>query len=442
MARRKESPVEQASIRDLMIDGRGVADLTGKAVFVDGALAGEEVRFRRRRRRKNYDEAELLEVVVAAADRIDPRCDSFGICGGCALQHLEAGAQLRLKEQVLLDALQRIGGIAPEQLLPALAGRPFGYRRRARLGVRRVDKKNRVLVGFREKHKPYIADMQHCETLVEPLAELISPLAELIETLSVKRDIPQVELSYGDNFSAAVVRVLTAPAAADLQALQSFAERHNVQVWLQTGGPDTLRLLDGSREAEPLEYELPEFGLRLQYGPLDFVQVNQDMNQRMLTQALQLLHPRPGEKLLDLFCGIGNFSLPLARSGAVVTGIELDAAMVGKARDNARFNRLDNAEFQVADLSVAGQQQPWWRSDYDAVLLDPPRAGALEALPLVAGTGAGRLLYVSCHPGSLARDAGILVREHGYRLRKAGVMDMFPQTGHVEAMALFERAAT
>ncbi len=441
MARRKESPVEQAAIRDLMIDGRGVADLTGKAVFVDGALAGEEVRFRRRRRRKNYDEAELLEVVIAAADRVVPRCDSFGVCGGCALQHLEAGEQLRLKERVLLDALRRIGGVAPEQLLPALAGSPFGYRRRARLGVRHVNKKGRVLVGFREKHKPYIADMQHCETLVEPLAQLIGPLAALIQSLSVSRDIPQVELSYGDNFSTAVFRVLATPAPADLLELQSFAEHHNVQVWLQTGGPDTLRLLDGRRDAEPLEYELPEFGLRLQYGPLDFVQVNQDMNQRMLAQALQLLNPQSGEKLLDLFCGIGNFSLPLARCGAAVTGIELDTVMVGKARDNARLNGLDNVEFQVADLSVAGQQQAWWRRDYDVVLLDPPRAGALEVLPLVAGTGARRILYVSCHSGSLARDAGILVQEHGYRLCKAGVMDMFPQTGHVEAMALFEKAA-
>jgi 23S rRNA (uracil1939-C5)-methyltransferase len=439
MARSKESPVEEAVIRDLMIDGRGVADLPGKAVFVDGALSGERVRFRRRRKRKKVDEADLLEVLSPSTDRVSPRCVSFGICGGCALQHLDASAQLELKQKALLDAFARIGAVEPQTVLSPLAGEAFGYRRRARLGVRLVEKKGRVLVGFREKNKPYIADMSYCETLVEPLARLISPLSVLIQSLDICRELPQVELSYGDNFSALVFRVLVEPTASDREKLQRFAAETGVQLWLQTGGPKTLQLLDGAKQAPPLHYRLPEFELCLEYGPLDFVQVNQNMNRLMLKQAMDLLQPQPNERILDLFCGIGNFSLPLARCGAQVTGVELDLAMVNKARANAALNHIENAAFHVADLSSPEEPQSWWQEDCAAVLLDPPRTGALEVLPLVAKTGAQRILYVSCHPGSLARDAGVLVKQHGYRLRSAGAMDMFPQTGHVEAMALFEK---
>ncbi len=442
MARRKEWPVEEAVIRDLMIDGRGVANTEGKAVFVDGALAGESVRFQRRRKRKNFDEAGLVEVLQASQQRVEPKCESFGVCGGCALQHLEADAQLELKQKVLTDAFRRIANVDPGMELPPLAGRAYGYRRRARLGARWVEKKGRVLVGFREKYKPYIADMDHCETLVEPLANLIGPLSELIHSLDICREVPQVELSCGDNFSSLVFRVLVEPSVQDLKKFETFAALHEAQVWLQTGGPQTLRLLNGDTEGPPLNYRLPEFDLCLEYGPLDFVQVNQDMNRRMLTQAMELLGPQPGEHILDLFCGIGNFTLPMARSGARLTGVELDSRMVDKGRANAKLNGIKNAEFHVADLSAPEEQQAWWHHDYSAVLLDPPRAGALEALPMVARTGAGRILYVSCHPGSLARDAGVLVNDYGYKLVSAGAMDMFPQTGHVEAMALFVKEST
>ncbi len=437
--RQQQHSVEEAGIRDLMIDGRGVADIPGKTVFIDGALSGERVRFRRRRSRKNVDEADLVEVLSAAAERVSPRCAVFGICGGCSLQHLDAAAQLALKQKAMLDALQRIGTVQPQSVLPALAGEAFGYRRRARLGVRLVEKKGRVLVGFREKYKPYIADMTYCETLVEPLAKLISPLSELIQALDIRRELPQIELSYGDNFSALVFRVLAEPTSADREKLQYFAARHQLQLWLQTGGPLTLKLIDNTTHAPSLHYLLPEYKLCLEYGPLDFVQVNQNMNRLMLKQAMELLKPQEGERILDLFCGIGNFSLPLARSGARVTGVELDQAMVKKARTNAALNNIENADFYVADLSRPEEEQSWWQGDYAAVLLDPPRAGALEVLPLVARTGARRILYISCHAGSLARDAGVLVKEHGYRLCSAGAMDMFPQTGHVEAMALFEK---
>ncbi len=439
--RRKEHPVEEARIRDLTTDGKGVADTAGKAAFVAGALTGERVTFCRRRRRKKYDEAELIEVLEASADRVTPPCAVYGVCGGCVLQHLEAGAQLRLKQKALFDAFERIGGIKTEQQLPPLAGNPYGYRRRARLGARLVEKKGRVLVGFREKHKPYIADMRRCETLVPGLDALLEPLGELIFGLTICRDVPQVELSYADNLLSLVFRVLAEPAATDREQLAAFEREHNGQVWLQTGGPATLRRLDGSTDAEALRYHLPDFDLTFEYGPLDFVQVNQDMNARMMTQAMALLAPREGEHVLDLFCGIGNFSLPVARSGAAVTGVELDAGMVAKARSNAALNGIGNASFHVADLAMPEEGQEWWQHDYAAVVIDPPRAGALEALPLIAKTGAPRLLYVSCHPGSLARDAGILVRDHGYRLASAGAMDMFPQTGHVEAMALFVKEA-
>lgn len=441
MARRKEWPVEEAIIKDLMIDGRGVADTDGKAAFVDGALAGERVRFQRRRKRRNFDEAGLIEVLEASPQRVEARCTSFGICGGCALQHLDADAQLQLKQKALRDAFQRIGNVTPENELPPLAGNAYGYRRRARLGARLVEKKGRLLVGFREKYKPYIADMEHCETLVEPLAELIQPLSELIFSLSICREVPQIELSYGDNFSSLVFRVLAEPTSSDLQKFEEFAAQHDVQIWLQTGGPQSLRLLNGESEGAPLNYQLPEFDLCLEYGPLDFVQVNQDMNRHMLSQAMDLLKPQQGERILDLFCGIGNFSLPIARSGARVTGVELDSRMVEKGRANAELNGIDNADFHVADLTAPEEQQAWWHNDYSAVVLDPPRAGALESLPMVAATGSGRILYVSCHPGSLARDAGVLVNEHGYKLVSVGAMDMFPQTGHVEAMALFVKGS-
>ena len=441
MARRKDWPVEEAVVKDLMIDGRGVADTEGKTVFIDGALTGERVRFQRRRKRKSFDEASLIEVLQASPQRVEPNCESFGICGGCALQHLNAEAQLDLKQKVLVDAFQRIGNVMPEEQLPPLAGRTYGYRRRARLGARLVEKKGRVLVGFREKHKPYIADMGHCETLVEPLAKLIAPLSELIQGLDICRELPQIELSYGDNFSSLVFRVLAAPSAQDILKFEAFAVKFNAQIWLQTGGPQTLRLLNGAAEGPPLVYRLPEFDLSLEFGPLDFVQVNQDMNRLMLTQTMELLKPLPGEHILDLFCGIGNFTLPIARSGAAVTGVELDSHMVEKGRANARLNGIENAEFHIADLSAPETEQAWWHHDYSAVLLDPPRAGALEVLPMVVRTGARRILYVSCHPGSLARDAGVLVKEHGYRLVSAGAMDMFPQTGHVEAMALFVKDA-
>lgn len=441
MGRRlKDQPVESGTVRDMTLDGRGVVDTAAKTVFVDGALAGEEIRFRRQRKQRNFDDAELLEVVTRSADRAEPVCANFGTCGGCSLQHLSGTAQLALKHASLLQALQRIGDVQPETILEPLAGRPFGYRRRARLGARLVPKKERVLVGFRERRSSYVADMTSCETLKPELSALIPGLSALIGAMRLARQVPQVEISMGDTAICLIFRVLETPGDADRKLLRDFAEQNGVHVWLQTGGPATLAPLDEDSAPLDLSYALPAYDLRLAFGPLDFIQVNQDMNRLMVDQAMQLANPQADERVLDLFCGIGNFTLPLARHAGSVVGVEIDPAMVAKARANAAGNDLNNVEFHAADLADADARYEWWGDGFDLVVVDPPRAGAQEVLAQIAKTGASKILYVSCHPGSLARDAGILVAEYGYRLRAAGAMDMFPQTSHVEAMALFERA--
>jgi 23S rRNA (uracil1939-C5)-methyltransferase len=442
MGRRKslaDRPIETATISDLTADGRGIAKVDGKAVFIDAAITGEVVSYRRIRTRRSFDEAELIEVHEPSSERVEAPCEYFSICGGCSLQHLESQTQLRVKQEALLQALERIGGLAPETVLPPLTGRSLGYRRRARLGVKYVDKKGRVLVGFREKRKPYVADMRSCEVLSPKLGLLIVPLQELIESLSINRKVPQIEMSMGDDSLALIFRVLDSPTSADRVLLSEFAERFEATIWLQTGGPDSLELLDPRTAAAPLWYELPEFGLRLEFGPLDFIQVNQDMNQRMISQALDLVGPLEGKRVMDLFCGIGNFSLPLARSCGTLVGVELAPAMVEKARANAIANDIVNAEFVAADLTCADALPAQLDGGFDLVVLDPPRAGAQEVLEKLAATGTPRILYVSCHPGSLARDASILAERYGFTLKSAGAIDIFPHTSHVEAMALFER---
>jgi len=437
--RRKQFAEETGHIRDMTVDGRGIAEAPGKSAFVDGALTGETVRFQRHRPHSNYDEALLLEVIEKSANRVNPPCDYFGQCGGCALQHLSYAAQLALKQQSLLQALQRIGNVTPAIVLEPLAGRPYAYRRRARLGARVVEKKGRLLLGFREKRNSCITDMTACATLEPELGRLIPLLTQLLNSLQIRNRVPQIEMSKGDNAISLVIRVLDEPGVDDRNLLQAFADSEEVQVWLQPGGPSSIEPLIPDSQPEELWYALPDFDLRLAFGPLDFIQVNQDMNQRMIAQAMQLARPQSHERVLDLFCGIGNFSLALARLAGEVAGVELDSAMVRKAESNASRNGLSNVSFQALDLANPNALQDKSGKTYDLVLIDPPRAGAQEVLPQVAATGAERILYVSCHPGTLARDAGILCSTYDYRLRAAGAMDMFPQTSHVEAMALFER---
>jgi 23S rRNA (uracil1939-C5)-methyltransferase len=433
------SAPETAEIADTLVDGRGVSRASGKTAFVHGALKGERVTFVRRKKKRNFDEAELIEILQPAPERVTPRCASFGICGGCALQHLDPAHQLQLKQSVLIDNLQRIGSVAPGRILEPVSESVWGYRRKARLAVKYVIRKERVLVGFRERNKPYVTDMDRCETLHPAIGERIAELVELIEGLSIRDKLPQIEAAVGDNGVAMIFRVLSAPTEADLTRFLAFQHSSGVQVYLQDKGPDSIVPLPGAPEFEGLRYELPNFGVSIQFTPTDFMQVHADVNRRMIDNAVSLLNPTRTSRVLDLYCGLGNFSLPIATCAGEVVGIEHAAEMVSRARANAERAGLENAVFREADLtrpSEAGSAD--WQG-FDLVMLDPPRTGALEMMDILGRIGAKRVLYVSCHPGTLARDANHLVHELGYDLAAAGVMDMFPHTSHVESMALFER---
>ena len=431
-------PVQEADIVDLAHDGRGIARVDGKVVFIEGALPGEHVRFRVLKRRRQMDEAGLVDVLQASPDRVVPRCAHFGICGGCSLQHLSAAAQLSAKENQLLENLQRIGNVQPARVLPPLRGDEWAYRRRARLGIKYVHKKGRVLAGFREREKPYIADIRRCEVLPTPLATLPQELAALAETLTIKEKVPQVELSVGDGATALVFRVLEMPTAADLEKISAFGIERGLQIFLQTGGLDTVRPI--AADYPPLSYAVDGGNVQITFGPVDFIQVNRGINVSMVDAAMTLLKPAANDTVLDLFCGLGNFTLPLARRAGRVLGVESDAPLVAKARANAERNGIGNAHFAVENLFEPNTFGEWASERYDLVLLDPPRAGAAELLPRMAHWQPRRVVYISCHPGSLARDAGILVADLGFTLTAAGVMDMFPHTTHVESIAVFERA--
>jgi len=437
-SRRIVTSVEEvATVAALTHDGQGIVR-EGKAAFVAGALPGESIRFRRTRQHRQYDEAELLEVLEPSAARVAPRCAHFGVCGGCALQHLAPEAQLEAKQTELRDNLERVGRVSPQQWLEPLRGPVWNYRRRARLGAKFVIKKDRVVVGFRERLAPYVAEVQRCEVLSSPVGELIAPLAAMLNGLSIRHRIPQIEAAVADNVVALVLRVLDPPATDDLARLREFAARHAVRFYLQAGGLDSVLPLDGDT-GEPLRYGLPQFGLQLQFAPTDFVQINGQVNAALVSRAVELLELTPSASVLDLYCGLGNFTLALARRAGRVVGVEGAQGLVERARHNARLNDIANAEFHVADLGRAPEPGlPWLRDNYTHVLLDPPRAGASEVLAAVSRLNPQRVLYISCHPGSLARDLGLLVHEHGMNLVAAGVLDMFPHTTHVESLALLE----
>jgi 23S rRNA (uracil1939-C5)-methyltransferase len=434
----KPGNLEEADVVDLAHDGRGIARVGGKAVFIEGALPGERVRFRVLKRRRQFDEAGLAAVLVPSPDRVTPRCAHFGVCGGCSLQHLAPAAQLAAKERQLLDNLARIGGVRPERVFPPLRGPDWAYRRRARLGVKYVHKKGRVLAGFRERQSPYLADIRRCEILLGRFADLPAQLAALVQTLSMREKVPQVELAAGDERAALVFRVMEEPSTEDLARLAEFARQNAVQIYLQSGGLQTIRPL--TEPALPLTYAL-DGALTLEFGPADFVQINREVNIAMVRSALDLLQPGPEDAVLDLFCGLGNFTLPLAQRAGRAVGVEGDTALVGKAQANAGRNGVKNANFFAENLFEPAHFGAWAADPYDLVLLDPPRAGALEIMERIAQWGPRRVVYISCHPGSLARDAGILVQAQGFRLIGAGVMDMFPHTTHVESVAAFERAS-
>ena len=423
---------ETGVVVGLSHDGEGIIR-GGKTVLVAGALPGETVRYRRVRRHRQYDEGRLEAVLEPAAIRVPARCRHFDICGGCALQHLEQGRQLELKQQQLAESLERIARLAPPRWLEPIRSTPWAYRRRARLGVKYVAKKGRVLVGFRERSSHLIASLESCEVLAAPIGALINPLAALIEQLSIREQLPQIEVAVGETASALVLRVLTTPAERDLTLLREFELRHAVRFYLQSGGLDSVRVL--TEPAPRLAYTLPDAGVELEFAPTDFIQINAEANRSLVMAAATLLELDAEARVLDLFCGLGNFALPLARRAARVVGVEGDAALVERARANARHNGIDNAEFHRADLASSAAER-WLGQPFTHVLLDPPRAGARELLPGIARLAPRRLLYVSCHPGTLARDLGILVHELGFELLAAGVVDMFPHTAHVESLAV------
>ncbi|HOW62708.1 MAG TPA: 23S rRNA (uracil(1939)-C(5))-methyltransferase RlmD [Candidatus Contendobacter sp.] len=425
-------------IEDLTHEGHGVARREGKAVFVEGALPGEEVRCAYTARRGRHDEARTLEVLTPAPERVEPRCAHFGICGGCALQHLDPTAQLARKQRWLLDSLTHIGKVQPEQVLEPLTGPIWGYRRRARLGVKDVTKKGRVLVGFRERRGPYLADLCRCEILDERVGGLLEELARLVETLSIRDRLPQIEVAGGDAVMSLNLRVLVLPSAADLTQLRSFGERHGLALYLQPGGVDSVRPLENSSAPPVLSYRLVD-GLELEFEPQHFIQINAALNRALVERACELLELGPENRVLDLFCGLGNFTLALARRVREVVGVEGDNGLVEWARHNAARNGIANAAFYAADLAGDLTDQPWIQGGYDRILLDPPRSGALELLPWLATLGARRIVYVSCHPAILARDVGELTQRFGYRLLGAGVLDMFPHTTHVESIAVLAR---
>ncbi len=418
-------------------DGRGVARVDGKATFVHGALPGERVRFRYLNRRRSHDEGQAVEIIEAADQRVEPRCAHYGVCGGCGLQHMAPEAQIQAKQQRLLDDLAQIGGVEPQKVLPPLCGEsPWGYRRKARLGVKEVPRKGRVLVGFRERGSSFVADIGQCHILHPRIGSLLPALADLIGGLSISRRLPQIEMAMDDERCILILRILDPLTDEDVERLYAFQTMHELVFYLQAGGPDSVAPL---REPLDLAYRLPAFDLTLGFLPGDFTQVNSDINRKMLDRALHLLDPRADERVLDLFCGIGNFTLPIARHAATVVGVEGDAGLVERARANAARNGLDNTRFYTADLYGELKAEPWMRERFDKALIDPPRSGALQVLPLLPRLGVERLVYVSCYPATLARDAGELTARYGYRLCSAGVMDMFPHTAHVESIALFEK---
>ncbi len=434
-ARRRQLPTEEftAEIVDLAQDGRGVARVHGKATFIADALPGERVRYKLSRVTRDIDEGVVTAVEQASPHRVEPGCAHFGVCGGCSLQHLAPEQQVLFKQKQLVDALQRIGGVEAEAIAAPLTGPVWGYRRRARLGVKLVPKKGGVLVGFRERESPLLAAIESCAVLDPRVGQRLRELGALIGGLSIAARLPQIEVACAGH-GALVLRMLEEPSTADRAALLAFGAAHDLDLYLQRGGPDSVKPL---AEARTLRYSPDGSELQLEFAPNDFVQINGPVAQAMVRQALDWLAPRPGDSVLELFAGLGNFTAPLARSGASVTAVEGETALVEHGRDNLRRNGLEARYFR-ADLFQPEAHEPWLQQTYDLALLDPPRSGAREILPLLARTRPRRIVYVSCHPGTLARDAGVLVKEHGYHLRRAGVMDMFPHTAHVESMALFE----
>jgi 23S rRNA (uracil1939-C5)-methyltransferase len=422
--------LHEVVIDDLTQDGQGVTTVAGERVFVPDVLPGETVTISVGKRRRKLRQGQLHSVISASGERTTPGCEYFGRCGGCGLQHLESGAQLAWKSKAMLETLRRIGAAVPESLAPPITSEPWRYRRRARLGIKNVTAKGRVLVGFRERAASYVTDMQHCEVLASPFDACLGALADTLAVCSVASKIPQAEIAAGDDHGAIVLRVLSDPNDGDRARLQEFGQQWDLDVYLQPGGLDSVVPLG---EPRPLLYRLPEQQVELEFTPIDFIQINAGVNRAMVSRALELLQPTATDQILDLFCGLGNFTIPLARQAGRVLGIEGAANLVQRARENALRNGVDNIQFVAADLN---DSEALPKQHFDLVLLDPPRTGAAAMVERIASVQPRRILYISCHPGTLARDS-IALQAQGFKLSTVVAVDMFPHTNHVETMALF-----
>lgn len=424
-------------IEALSHDGRGIAHVDGKVLFVDAALPGETVQFVYTDSRRDYAEGRVVEVVKAAHERVVPKCPYFGNCGGCSFQHAGSEAQILYKQQMLQEQFARIGKLTIPEFWQPLTGPYWGYRHKARMGVKYVAKKGRVLVGFRERRNPFLADIEACPVMHPSVGTKLMNLSAMFGKLTIRDKIPQIEVAIGDEQCVLAIRVLEPPTEQDREIMRDFAREQDITLYLQPKGPDSIVPLYPAHPSLPT-YALPDQDIVFRFRPAMFTQVNTDINRKMVNRVLETLALEKTDMVLDLFCGLGNFTLPMARQAGLVVGVEANKPLIEHARVNARLNAIDNVEFHAADLTRDVSDMPWAKRHYDKVLLDPSRAGAAEVLPQLKQWRPRQVVYVSCNPATLARDAGILVHELGYRLVRAGVMDMFPQTAHVESMACFE----
>jgi len=437
----RSTELHTAVIQSLSHDGRGIVSLNEKVTFVQNALPTETVRFCITRKHRRYNEAETIEVIDPAPERVTPPCPHANVCGGCSMQHIATDAQIIFQEQTVKNLLKRTGHVEALTWLSPLSGPTEGYRRKARLGVRYVRKKEKLLVGFREKQSNYLAEITTCTVLDPRIGLKLPELAALVRSLECFESLPQIEVAAGDTIVALTFRHMDPLSEQDQALLRQFGEQQGFHIYLQPGSPDTVHKLWPDDGKPWLHYALPAHTLEMRFHPNDFTQVNHTANQQMIAQALALLNLQPTDTVLDLFCGLGNFTLPMARFAASVTGVEGSLEMVKRARENALLNGLTNTRFFTDNLMAPDLSAAWLQQHYDSILLDPPRTGAHEILPLIEQIGAKRIVYISCNPATLARDAGILVNDYHYQLISAGVVNMFPHTGHIETIALFEKSS-
>jgi 23S rRNA (uracil1939-C5)-methyltransferase len=431
-------PEAPATIRSLNNEGVGIATVDGKTTFIEGALPDENVKYRIFKKHRHYDEAACVEILTSSTQRASPLCTQFGTCGGCSMQHLNSTAQIEWKEKILTEQLEHIGHVKPDALIPALAASVWNYRHKARLGVRYVEKQQKALVGFRQKFRHQIADIDLCPVLHPTVGTRLPLLSDLITSLDIKEHIPQIEVAIGEEQTALVFRHLKPLSEQDTAKLTAFGKEHHIHIYLQPNPPLPISLLWPEGHPHRLKYFLPDFNIEMLFHPMDFTQIHLEINRLMLKQAITLLDPQPSENVLDLFCGIGNFSLPLARFANQVTAVEGSELMVERGYENAKHNNIENVNFYAANLFEPLPNEAWARQTYEKILLDPPRTGAKEIVAQISQLKPNRIVYVSCNPATLARDADLLVNTFGFKLKQAGVMNMFPHTSHIEAMAVFE----